>query len=74
VERMRRLAERGGDWADADTYVTPRTFDVARHAAIRQDGRQSIRRSRARSRPSLRRRAEGWYRLVMEPVDVPTDA
>jgi acetoin utilization deacetylase AcuC-like enzyme len=32
VERMRRLAERGGDWADADTYVTPRTFDVARHA------------------------------------------
>ena len=32
VERMRALSVRGGGHVDADTYVTPRTFDVARHA------------------------------------------
>jgi acetoin utilization deacetylase AcuC-like enzyme len=32
VERMRALSASGGGRVDADTYVTPRTFDVARHA------------------------------------------
>jgi acetoin utilization deacetylase AcuC-like enzyme len=32
VERMRALSEAGGGRVDADTYVTPRTFEVARHA------------------------------------------
>jgi acetoin utilization deacetylase AcuC-like enzyme len=32
VERMRALSASGGGWVDGDTYVTPRTFDVARHA------------------------------------------
>jgi acetoin utilization deacetylase AcuC-like enzyme len=33
VERMRALSASGGGRVDADTYVTARTFDVARHAA-----------------------------------------
>ncbi len=32
VERIRRLSARGGGRVDADTYVTPRTFEVARTA------------------------------------------
>ena len=32
VERIRRLSESGGGWVDSDTYVTPRTFEVARTA------------------------------------------
>jgi acetoin utilization deacetylase AcuC-like enzyme len=32
VERMRALSASGGGRVDADTYVTPRTFEVARHA------------------------------------------
>jgi acetoin utilization deacetylase AcuC-like enzyme len=32
IERIRTLSERGGGWIDADTYVTPRTFEVARLA------------------------------------------
>jgi acetoin utilization deacetylase AcuC-like enzyme len=32
VERMRKLSASGGGRVDADTYVTSRTFDVARHA------------------------------------------
>jgi acetoin utilization deacetylase AcuC-like enzyme len=32
VERIRALSERGGGAVDPDTYVTPRTFEVARHA------------------------------------------
>lgn len=32
VERIHRLSESGGGWVDADTYVTPRTFEVARTA------------------------------------------
>jgi acetoin utilization deacetylase AcuC-like enzyme len=33
VERMRALSAAGGGQVDADTYVTARTFEVARHAA-----------------------------------------
>jgi acetoin utilization deacetylase AcuC-like enzyme len=33
VERIRALSAGGGGQVDADTYVTPRTFEVARHAA-----------------------------------------
>ena len=29
VERVRAAAERGGEWLDADTYVSPRSFEVA---------------------------------------------
>lgn len=32
IEGIRQLAARGGGWIDADTYVTPRSFDVARTA------------------------------------------
>ncbi len=32
VERMRALSASGGGPVDADTYVTPRTFEAARHA------------------------------------------
>jgi acetoin utilization deacetylase AcuC-like enzyme len=32
VERMRALSASGGGRVDPDTYVTPRTFEVARHA------------------------------------------
>jgi acetoin utilization deacetylase AcuC-like enzyme len=33
VETVERLAERGGGWLDADTYVTPQSYDVALWAA-----------------------------------------
>src|SRR5262249_61936085 len=32
VERMRALSVAGGGAVDPDTYATPRTFEVARHA------------------------------------------
>jgi acetoin utilization deacetylase AcuC-like enzyme len=32
IERMRAMSEAGGGAVDADTYVTPRSFEVARHA------------------------------------------
>jgi acetoin utilization deacetylase AcuC-like enzyme len=32
VERVRALSERGGGAVDGDTYVTPRSYEVARHA------------------------------------------
>ncbi|MER3438998.1 MAG: histone deacetylase, partial [Chloroflexota bacterium] len=33
IETVERLAERGGGWLDADTYVTPQSYDVALLAA-----------------------------------------
>jgi acetoin utilization deacetylase AcuC-like enzyme len=33
VERLREVAARGGAWLDADTYVSPRSYDVALLAA-----------------------------------------
>jgi acetoin utilization deacetylase AcuC-like enzyme len=32
VERIRAMSDAGGGWVDGDTYVTPRTFEVARRA------------------------------------------
>jgi acetoin utilization deacetylase AcuC-like enzyme len=32
VQRVRAWSGAGGAWADTDTYVTPRTYEVARHA------------------------------------------
>ena len=32
IERVRVMSESGGGAVDGDTYVTPRTYDVARHA------------------------------------------
>lgn len=33
IETVERLAERGGGWLDADTYVTPQSYDVSLWAA-----------------------------------------
>jgi acetoin utilization deacetylase AcuC-like enzyme len=32
IEHIRRLSSQGGGWVDGDTYVTPRSFEVARLA------------------------------------------
>ena len=32
IRRMRELSAKGGGWVDADTYLTGRTFDIARTA------------------------------------------